>query len=86
VLQVLVAGLTEVTTGATVSMMTALEAETPELPERSVQFTFQLLLPWLKEALAVIAVFVLLATRAFVPLGTPATNNVQDAVALATSV
>jgi len=86
VVHTFVAGLTELTIGVPVSMLTALETDTPELPERSVQFTFQLLLPWLNEELEVMIVLVLLMTELFVPRGTPATNKVQDAVALEASV
>jgi hypothetical protein len=47
----------------------------------SVQLTYQLLLPWLREALAMIAVLmVLLETELTVPKAVPFTNNVQLAV------
>jgi hypothetical protein len=77
-----VAGLTESTAGLLVSTLITLAVDAPELPARSEQFTYQLLLPWLKEALAVMVVVVLLTAELLVPIGAPATKRVQDEVEL----
>ena len=52
---------------------TVLLPELPTLLAWSEQFTYQLLLPWLREALAVIAVFVLFTTVLFFPEAAPPT-------------